>query len=125
MLMYTLINKNNAEVLSEKTLFKYTAVFFFVFYFAISLWFNYANQPTGDEPSYLIVAHSIVHDRDIDLKNNYENGDYKAFYYRNLSPQATDITRKRQAVSLPPGIFVNRAFTFLSSGGANWGDHIY
>ncbi|MBI3177551.1 MAG: hypothetical protein HYZ35_06140 [Chloroflexi bacterium] len=35
---------------------------------------------TGDEPHYLLAAHSLVHDGDLDLKNNYLNGDYRAFY---------------------------------------------
>jgi hypothetical protein len=30
-------------------------------------------QPTGDEPHYLLIAESIVHDGDLDLSNNYRN----------------------------------------------------
>jgi hypothetical protein len=35
---------------------------------------------TGDEPHYLLVAQSILSDGDIDLRNNYDEGTYRAFY---------------------------------------------
>jgi len=31
---------------------------------------------SGDEPHYLLIAHSLVHDRDFDLTNNYAKRDY-------------------------------------------------
>ena len=31
---------------------------------------------SGDEPHYLLIAHSLIHDRDFDLKNNYAERDY-------------------------------------------------
>lgn len=34
----------------------------------------------GDEPHYLLMAHSLLHDRDLDLRNNYDNKDFLAFY---------------------------------------------
>lgn len=77
--------------LKTKQIFIFLFVFLSVFYFAVSLWFNYANQPTGDEPSYLIVAHSIVFDRDLDLKNNYEGRDYSRFYNKDLVPQEIEV----------------------------------
>ncbi|MEK7277170.1 MAG: hypothetical protein AAB427_07460, partial [Chloroflexota bacterium] len=52
-------------------------------------WLAYAQIPryvmqtwkiTGDEPHYLLAAHSIVHDGDFDLKNNYLDGDHREFY---------------------------------------------
>lgn len=36
----------------------------------------------GDEPHYLITAHSIYHDHDVSLVNNYHNKDYYSFYNR-------------------------------------------
>ncbi len=38
-------------------------------------------RPTGDEPHYLLAAHSLVADGDLDLTNNYDQLDYLAFYY--------------------------------------------
>jgi hypothetical protein len=34
---------------------------------------------SGDEPSYLVMTYSMIYDKDIDLKNNYENRDYEKF----------------------------------------------
>ncbi|HRV92224.1 MAG TPA: hypothetical protein P5526_08690, partial [Anaerolineae bacterium] len=45
-------------------------------------------RTTGDEPHYLLTAHSLVHDGDFDLKNNYDQLDYLAFYF------SKDITRQ-------------------------------
>lgn len=39
----------------------------------------------GDEPHYLLITHSLLKDRDLDLANNYHNEDYKAY----MPPQAT------------------------------------
>jgi hypothetical protein len=38
-------------------------------------------RATGDEPHYLLAAHSLVSDRDFDLANNYDQLDYLAFYF--------------------------------------------
>lgn len=35
---------------------------------------------TGDEPHYLLAAHSLARDGDLDLKNNYLDGDHREFY---------------------------------------------
>ena len=80
--------------LSPARIFYLVLAFFFVFNFSLSFWFNYANEPAGDEPAYILVAHSILYDRDIDLKNNYENGDYKRFYSRKLEPQGDNLNVK-------------------------------
>lgn len=46
---------------------------------------------TGDEPHYLLIAHSLCYDGDIDLKNNYEEQDYLSFHPDpNLDPHAYD-----------------------------------
>ena len=41
---------------------------------------------TGDEPHYLLAAHSLAFDGDLDLKNNYLNGDHRPFYFGFLDP---------------------------------------
>lgn len=45
--------------------------------------FYYAEhqRPTGDEPHYLIIAQSLIKDHDLDLKNNYDQKDYRAWGY--------------------------------------------
>jgi len=34
---------------------------------------------SGDEPHYLLITHSLLKDRDINLANNYQNRDYKNY----------------------------------------------
>ncbi len=41
---------------------------------------------TGDEPHYLLAAHSLAYDGDLDLKNNYLDGDHRDFYSGFLDP---------------------------------------
>lgn len=45
-------------------------------------------RATGDEPHYLLTAHSLVANRDFDLANNYAQFDYLSFYFeRDIVPQ--------------------------------------
>lgn len=41
---------------------------------------------TGDEPHYLLITHSLWHDHDTNLYNNYRDHDYTAFYWYDLEP---------------------------------------
>jgi len=50
------------------------------FYVFIGAWMTIVQEPTGDEPHYLLGMHSIVHDRDLDVGNNHRNQDYRFFY---------------------------------------------
>jgi hypothetical protein len=46
---------------------------------------------SGDEPHYLLMAYSLIHDGDLDLSNNYANKDYEQFYHRGvLEPQGLE-----------------------------------
>jgi hypothetical protein len=42
---------------------------------------------TGDEPHYLLIAQSLIADRDLDLRNNYENDDARRFGAPGLQPE--------------------------------------
>jgi hypothetical protein len=42
--------------------------------------------PGGDEPHYLVIAHSLLADRDLKIENNHQRGDYRAFYGGPLRP---------------------------------------
>jgi hypothetical protein len=68
-----------------------------------------AMPPTGDEPHYLIVAHSLALDRDISLLNNYQKQHYHYFYPGQLakrtSPSA-DNKRELPAQGLGLSIFL-------------------
>ncbi|MEK6406211.1 MAG: hypothetical protein AABN34_04530 [Acidobacteriota bacterium] len=58
----------------------------FVIYAAVTPWIALSAWPDGDEPHYLLLTHSLVADRDFDLSNNYNQGDYKLFYPPELTP---------------------------------------
>ncbi|MCX6555516.1 MAG: hypothetical protein NTZ12_11000 [Candidatus Aminicenantes bacterium] len=41
----------------------------------------------GDEPHYLLIAHSLLKDGDLAIANNYQNGDFKAY----MPPQVSKL----------------------------------
>ena len=51
-----------------------------VVYFQLIPYLLYTWAITGDEPHYLLAAHSLVYDHDLDLANNYADQDYASFY---------------------------------------------
>jgi hypothetical protein len=70
-----------------------SALFFwlpFVAYAAVLPWSTQQRAPDGDEPYYLLVAHSIAWDGDADLTDNYARGDSLRFMPRRLEPQPGD-----------------------------------
>ena len=70
----------------------------FALYTALVPWMVRVWQRTGDEPHYLLAAHSLAFDGDFDLSNNYAQRDYLSFYGDwNLTPH-TRPGRDGQAV---------------------------
>lgn len=61
-----------------------------VVYLALLPWATERRPPNGDEPYYLLVAHSLAYDFDADLADNYAAGDSRAFVGRALEPQPGD-----------------------------------
>lgn len=60
---------------------------------------------TGDEPHYLLAAHSLVQDGDLDLANNYDRFDYLAFYLsRDIERQVRLDQTGRQILNHQPGL---------------------
>jgi hypothetical protein len=43
---------------------------------------------TGDEPHYLVIAHSLLADRDLQIENNHRQLDYRGFYPGPLPPDS-------------------------------------
>jgi hypothetical protein len=69
------------------------AVFFwvaFLVYASLIPWTTQHRPPDGDEPYNLLIAHSLVFDRDVDLANNYRDGDAHRFLQRSIGPQLGD-----------------------------------
>ena len=69
------------------------AIFFFLpllTYLALQPWMSEHRQPDGDEPFYLLLTHSLVYDLDVDLTNNYADGDSRRFMARAIEPQFGD-----------------------------------
>ncbi|MBN2398903.1 MAG: hypothetical protein JXI33_01035 [Candidatus Aminicenantes bacterium] len=64
----------------------------------------------GDEPHYLLIAHSLVKDGDLDLANNYQNADFKAYMppqVSQLQPHTAPAKKKGVAYSFhSPGIAI-------------------
>jgi hypothetical protein len=70
-----------------------SALFFFLplaVYLAVLPWSARHRQPDGDEPYYLLITHSLTHDLDADLTNNYARGDWRHFMDRPVQPQPGD-----------------------------------
>ncbi len=61
-----------------------------VFYLALIPWSIRERAPDGDEPWFLLTTHSIAHDFDLDLANNYRDEDSLSFMPRAIGPQPGD-----------------------------------
>jgi hypothetical protein len=61
----------------------------------------------GDEPHYLLMAHSLLKDGDLDLANNYQNADFKAY----MPPQVSQL-QPHTAPALKKGV----SYSFHSPG---------
>ncbi len=72
----------------------------FVVYFSITPWAAAAAWPDADEPHYLLLTHSLLHDHDFDLRNNYEHKDYKVFYPPDLSAEHAFPTKRGEEVPI-------------------------
>jgi hypothetical protein len=70
----------------------------FAFYLALIPWSIGERASDGDEPWFLLVTHSIAHDFDLDLANNYRDQDSLAFMPRAIEPQPGDPERPNGAV---------------------------
>ena len=58
----------------------------FLVYVALGWHVTKATGPLGDEPHYLVLTHSLLVDHDIQIGNNFEDRDYRAFYPGPLKP---------------------------------------
>lgn len=79
-----------------------------VFYAAIGAWTTRAIHPTGDEPLYLLAASSLIEDNDLDMSNNYAEGDWKSFM-----PEGTQLSLWESRRS-DGGIYLDERVLFIA-----------
>ena len=72
---------------------------FAVYFVSTEHLFETVRWPTGDEPYYLLIAHSLVNDHDFELTNNFNNVDYWRYYPGELYPRHEAVTPKPILVS--------------------------
>jgi hypothetical protein len=61
--------------------------------------------PQGDEPHYLVMAHSLWTDRDLDLTDEFARQEYSAFFPGRLAPHPSPSTPEGRLFSLhSPGL---------------------
>jgi hypothetical protein len=60
-------------------------------FLAVGRYTSHVAAPTGDEPHYLVVAHSLWEDHDLDLANDFASGAYRQFYPAPLGPRPWDV----------------------------------
>jgi hypothetical protein len=54
--------------------------------FGGAAWCASPSVPGGDEPHYLVITQSLLHDHDLNVENNYAQGDYREYYGGPLTP---------------------------------------
>lgn len=90
------------------------AIAFVVF---LSIHAGQENLPTGDEPHYLVIAQSLLLDRDMKVANNYERGDYDQYYGGWLRPHLSASAGTGAAYSVhAPGLPLIIAPAFAAGG---------
>lgn len=73
----------------------------FAIYTGVSARVKEKLPPGGDEPHYLLITHSLLHDGDLAIRNNYKQRDYKHFFEANLDPHIS-IARDGTQYSIHP-----------------------
>jgi hypothetical protein len=56
-----------------------------IVYVLTSAYLGLVLSTTGDEPYYLLITHSLLHDHDLDLANNLAQQEYWPFYWGRLA----------------------------------------
>ena len=88
----------------------------FLFCFLLGLHAATKAHAQPDEPFYLLITQSIIHDGDLDLNNNLEARQYAAYYPAPLLPQR-DVNETGQYVSRHGALFPLLLAPFYASFG--------
>ena len=82
-----------------------TVVLFIVFCIVALFVTSPRMPPTGDEPHYLIAAHSLAVDGDLSLRDDYSNQDYRLFYEGEITKRTTfNPDRTKELPAFSPGL---------------------
>src|SRR5262249_43434517 len=54
--------------------------------YLLAAWQVYPRLPARDEPHYLVIPHTLLHDGDLAIANNHRRGDYEAYFPGPLKP---------------------------------------
>ncbi len=76
-------------------------------YFAFVFWLPQPPNVTstnGDEPHYLLLTHSLYHDHDVALLNNYQQRDYAPFYEQELDMHLFEYGTRLLPSHIMPGV---------------------
>lgn len=74
------------------------------------------SNPQGDEPHYLMMTVSLLHDWDFDLANNFQSRDFEAFTTWNLEPQRVQTRNNRLVTAHEPGLPILCAMPYRIGG---------
>ncbi|MBU1627138.1 hypothetical protein KKB18_07185, partial [bacterium] len=77
--------RDKRELLPDRKLIIFSFLISLVFFSSLAFLDFSCRKLSGDEPHYLLVAHSLLHDFDFELLNNYLEQDYLTFYPDFLS----------------------------------------
>lgn len=93
------------QVSASRTKFLLCICLFLIYSFLVLFVSSRKMPPTGDEPHYLVTAHSLAVDGDLYLLNNYKAMDYRIFYPGQLAKRTTlGADRSKELPAFSPGL---------------------
>jgi hypothetical protein len=85
---------------SARSLRIWIVVTSFLVYAGAAIFLAPRTNPEGDEPHYLLATHSLVADGDFDLKNDYREKKYAAFYRGEIEERHVLVNRRNEDVPI-------------------------
>ena len=84
---------------------------------ALSFWQVHTQVPGGDEPHYLVIAQSLLYDRDLKIENNHRERDYEPYFAGTLPPDFRKRGKDNEIYSIhAPGVAALVAPVFALAG---------